>query len=70
MDGSDGQPDSIVLAAGTFTRVDSWQLTGSDPLEIAGAGRGATEITTSDTVNSFVMNLAAAARSPRTTSRS
>jgi hypothetical protein len=40
-DGKDGVADRVIIAAGTFTRGDSWELDGADTddLEIAGGAR-------------------------------
>lgn len=60
--GDDGSADRIVIAAGTVSDVDSYTLDSgdNDDLEIVGAGPGATAITTSQTGNPFVLNLAGA----------
>jgi hypothetical protein len=58
-DGKDGVADRVIIAAGTFTRADSWELDGSDTdnLEIAGAGRSLTELTTSEPANAYRVDL-------------
>ena len=57
--GDDGVDDRIVIAAGTTTKADSYELDSgdNDDLEVTGAGPGVTYITTSQTGNPFVLNL-------------
>jgi hypothetical protein len=55
----DGNPDRIVISAGTVTHNDTYTLGSgdNDDLEIVGAGPGVTNITNTDTGNVFMMNL-------------
>jgi hypothetical protein len=55
----DGNPDRIVIGAGTVTHNDTYTLGSgdNDDLEIVGAGPGVTNITNTDTGNVFMMNL-------------
>ena len=57
--GDDTIADRIVIAAGTVTNPDPYELDSgdNDDLEIVGAGPGATAITTTGSGNEFVMNL-------------
>ncbi len=62
--GDDGIADTIVIAAGTVTDSNTFELLNgdNDDLLIVGAGPGATQITSSASGNIFVVNLATAAR--------
>jgi anti-sigma regulatory factor (Ser/Thr protein kinase) len=57
--GDDTVPDLIVIAAGTITNPDPYELDSgdNDDLEIVGAGPEATAVTTTGSGNEFVMNL-------------
>jgi len=57
--GDDTVPDRIVIAAGTITNPNPYELDSgdNDDLEIVGAGPEATAITTTGSGNEFVMNL-------------
>jgi hypothetical protein len=57
--GDDTVPDRIVIAAGTITNPDPYEIFSgdNDNLEIVGAGPAATAITTTGSGNEFVMNL-------------
>jgi hypothetical protein len=59
--GSDGTPDTIVVDAGVRTDSGAFQATGSDALEIVGAGpgttAGATRLTTSSIAATTVVDL-------------
>ena len=54
--GSDTFPDTIIIAAGTFTDADTIEPTGNDQLTIQGAGADATLLTSSANTNSYVFN--------------
>ena len=60
--GDDTEDDRIVIAPGTVTNADSYQLTSgdNDDLEIVGAGPGVTNVTNSASGNVFLMNLSTA----------
>lgn len=55
--GSDGQADRVIIGSHIHTDADSLQATGSDGLEIIGAGPGDTVITSSATTNIYVFDL-------------
>jgi len=57
--GDDTIPDRIVIAAGTVTNPNPYELDSgdNDDLEIVGAGPEATAVTTTGSGNEFVMNL-------------
>jgi hypothetical protein len=66
-EGSDGNPDTVLLAPQTFTEnatfepgigasSDTFEYTGSDPLVVTGAGVGKSVITSAGTSNIFVFN--------------
>jgi hypothetical protein len=66
---ADGQPDQIVIAAGTYTEVGdgSWNVgPGNDALTIRGAGAGLTTLGSAGTGNQIVLNLDAAGNHPVT----
>jgi hypothetical protein len=66
---ADGQPDQIVVAAGTYTEVGdgTWNIgAGNDALTIRGAGAGQTTLTSAGTGNQLVLNLDAAGDHPVT----
>jgi hypothetical protein len=58
---SDTVADKVYIAAGVFTDPDTFDVAGTDDLEIVGAGpgtgAGATRLTSSDNGNQFVVNL-------------
>ena len=54
-EGSDGEADKVVINAGTFTAPESIVATGTDPLEVTGAGREKTFLTSSSTGNIFLL---------------
>lgn len=56
--GNDGQADKVIVAPGTLTESGSISASGNDPLEITGAGRDQTFVTTSATGNIFLLNSA------------
>jgi hypothetical protein len=57
--GHDGIADRVVIAPGTFTRPDSLELYSGDDdaLEVVGAGRGATYLTSTENANAYVVDL-------------
>lgn len=59
---SDGVKDTVIIPAGVLTDPDTFTPSGTDDLEIAGAGRDATILTSSANTNSYVMNLSAGSR--------
>jgi hypothetical protein len=69
-DATDGEPDELVVAPGTYTDADTFSPSGSDPLTVEGAGAGvaadpdATRLTTAASGNVFVVNLGAASLRP------
>ena len=60
---TDGVPDSVIVAAGTYIDPATFSPSGTDPLTVEGAGAGpagdpsATRLTTASTANIFVVNL-------------
>lgn len=54
--GSDGVADKVIVAAGTLTETGSIEASGSDPLEVTGAGRDNTFLTSSSNANIFLLN--------------
>lgn len=59
---NDGVKDTVVIAAGQLTDPDSFVPAGTDDLEIVGAGREQTILTSSAAANIFVVNLALGSR--------
>lgn len=55
---NDGVKDTVIIAAGQLTDPDSSVPTGTDALEIVGAGREQTILTSSSAGNIYVVNLA------------
>jgi hypothetical protein len=57
--GHDGVADRVVVAPGTFSRPDSLELYSGDDdaLEVVGAGRGATYLTSTENTNAYVVDL-------------
>lgn len=54
--GSDGNPDKVIIAPGTLTATGSFKAPGNDPLEVIGAGRDKTFLTSSATTNTYVVD--------------
>ena len=54
---SNGAPDEIVLGAGTFSDPQGFSLGGIDPVEIRGAGRDATVLTSTSATTGVLLNL-------------
>lgn len=59
---NDGVKDTVIIAAGQLTDPDSFVPTGTDDLEIVGAGREQTILTSSAAANVYVVNLALGSR--------
>jgi len=57
LSGSDGIPDKVMIAPGTFTAASSFKAPGNDPLEVVGSGRDQTFLTSSATTNTYVLDL-------------
>jgi hypothetical protein len=66
--GSDGQADTVHVAAGSFSEdagfepgagssATTFEVKGTDPLSVVGAGIGATTMTSNGSSNAFVVNL-------------
>jgi hypothetical protein len=57
--GDDGVADRVVIAAGTFSRPDSLEVDSGDgdALEVVGAGRGVTYLTSTQNSNAFIVDL-------------
>lgn len=53
--GSDGEADKVIVAAGTLTESGSITATGTDPLEVIGAGSQSTFVTTTASQNIFLL---------------
>lgn len=53
----DGAADLVVLAAGTYTNADTIEAVGDDPLEIRGAGKGSSVLTSGASSNIMVLRL-------------
>jgi hypothetical protein len=53
---TDGVADRVVIDAGTFTDTGSFQTAGTDALEVVGAGRGKTFLTSSASGNIYVVD--------------
>ena len=54
---SDGQADTVRLAPGTYSRATSFTTSGSDDLTVIGSGRNASDITSTASINTYVVNL-------------
>jgi hypothetical protein len=67
---ADGEPDTVIVAPGTYIDPDTFEPTGVDPLTIEGSGAGeaadpqATRLTTGSSANVFVVDLAASPARP------
>lgn len=55
--GADGNPDKVIIAPGTITSATPFKAAGNDPLEIVGAGRDKTFLTSSASGNGYVLDL-------------
>jgi len=60
--GSDGIPDQVLFGPATYTDSGTLEPVGIDPLEVVGSGTEGSDITSSDSSNTFVVNLNSSAR--------